>query len=120
MVSKAGDVLRLLTNVVEPMRKEGTSAHQVDQPVQDKLLRAIHDRLVVILRTLSTGQSSNQQNTAQAIQAVVFLSRLLQFDLGLSGVWTPEMKNMSEPLCDILFRLALVGPNTWFSYVVFS
>lgn len=111
MVSKAGDVLRLLTNVVEPLRRDGALTYHVDQGVQDRLIRAVHDKLVALLAFLSNDSVDGRPDPDQAgsVHTCVFLARVLQFDLGLSGAWTPEMKTLAEPLSGVLFQLALVS-----------
>lgn len=106
LVSTAGDILRLLTNVVDPLRKDGLLSHQLDPWVQDKLVHALHDELSAVLEL--TSQDQTDSDRSHSTQAVIFLARLLQFNLGFSGAWTEEMAGLGVSLCGLIFKLALV------------
>ena len=112
-LTKGGDVLRLLTNVTQPSRKDETSAYQVEQWVQDKLLHALHDRFTSVLGIMSDVTQREQHDVGQQdlVQMSIFLARLLQFDLGLSGALAPDTKALSESMCDTLFQLIMVGTS---------
>ena len=110
MVSKAGDILRLLTNVAEPIRKDAQAKCSLDAWVQGRALQCLHDRLMTLFELMKTDEAQTVGDTVlhDSLQAVVFLARVLQFILGFAGTWSQELTTNAESLCSVLFKLILV------------
>ena len=104
-IDRAGEILRLLSRVMEPFRTRGTVFH-LDVNCQERLGKGICD-------TLSAVESMFAAADAEALrpltQHVLFLARLLQFKLGFGGTWTTLVQDQYETLSSVLFRLALVS-----------
>lgn len=110
LVSRAGDILRFLTNVTEPMGK-GETTPSLESCIQDRLVHALQEKLSIILKIMLGAAFQEQDGVPHQalVRLAIFLARLLQFDLGLSEVWTQDMKNRSQALSSTLFQLALVS-----------
>ncbi|KAF9219563.1 hypothetical protein BS17DRAFT_760662 [Gyrodon lividus] len=109
-VNRAGEVLRLLSHVTEPLRTKG-SIFQLDSTSQERLGKAICETLCAV-ESMFVAASASAPN--QLTQNVIFLARLLQFSLGFSGPWTTAFREQYETVSSVLFRLALThasGPH---------
>lgn len=103
-VDRAGELLRVLSHVAEPLRTQG-AVLLLDPLVQERLSK-------VILETLTTTDMmiSGITNTSQELtRTAIFLARLLQFNLGFTGMWTPSCIEVHEGISLVLFRLLLVS-----------
>ena len=108
LVSCAGEILRLLANIVAPFRKDA-SLPQVDPSVQDHLFAALCAKIAEMTEMMAAlVQQPWSEDIARGSQAVIFLARLLQFYLGFPNQWSQQAKDLSEKLCANLTRLALV------------
>ena len=113
---RVGGLLRALVYIAQPFRKEeGPLLLNLDSAVQDDFVVILRDKLSVIRATLTESNGSIQVPTSSSedlsttiSQQVVLLVRLLQFDLGFRGAWTPKLKDLSSELTNDLFHLALV------------
>ena len=112
MVSKAGDILRLLTNVAEPMRKDAQTKCSLEAWVQGRAMQCLHDKLMALFELMDTEKAQTVGDAVlhDRLQAVVFLARVLQFILGFAGTWSQELTTSAESLCSVLFKLILVRP----------
>jgi len=66
----------------------------------------------VILETLTTTDVmiSGVTNTSQELtRTAIFLARLLQFNLGFTGMWSSSCIEVHEGISFVLFRLLLVS-----------
>jgi mediator of RNA polymerase II transcription subunit 12 len=108
-----GEVLRALVYIAQPFRKEGTLFLNLDPLVQDDFVAILHDKLSEIIATLKSNASSTIDLSVQISPPIVLLVRLLQFDLGFRGAWTPKMKDLGGAFIRNLFDLALVRLS-WF------
>lgn len=109
---RIGELLRALVYIAQPFRKEGPLLLNLDPLVQDDFVVILHDKLSEIKVTLESNPSAQvadrEVQSAQISQQVVLLVRLLQFDLGFRGAWTPKLKDLSTTFIKNLFHLALV------------
>ncbi|KIJ67463.1 hypothetical protein HYDPIDRAFT_108239 [Hydnomerulius pinastri MD-312] len=103
-VERAGEILRLLSHVTEPLRTKGWVFH-LDTAGQERLGKAICDMLSAVESMLA---SSAVNVPSQLTQHTIFLARLLQFNMGFTGPWTAAFRGQYEMLSSVLFRLALV------------
>lgn len=115
-VAKAGKVLRLLTNLVEPMRIPGDvpSLPQLDSSAQKDLVSVVQGLLLGIVgrppsNVSSDSTASDHVSMRQTTAATIFLARVLQFMLGFPGAWVQWAKDSCETLSRILSRLILVS-----------
>lgn len=111
VIPAAGEVLRMVANIVARFRESSASMPKLEAQVQEALVTtlslkftAIHELLALVTNGPSTGV-----NLTQVSETTIFLARIIQFILGFPEIWTPSLKNQSEPLCGILVKLALVG-----------
>ncbi|EKM53974.1 uncharacterized protein PHACADRAFT_196411 [Phanerochaete carnosa HHB-10118-sp] len=127
-VGKAGKVLRLLTNLVEPMRAPAstTSLPQVDSPAPRDLISVVQGLLQGIADRLSSSDIpessviSDHDSVRRMIAATIFLARVVQFVLGFPGAWMQWAKDHCENLSQILSRLILVfGSGTTLDVIAF-
>lgn len=92
------------------MREEATLLPQLEPAVQDELIAVLCSKFDTLESSLTTRDSEPGIRAVmpQVFQSVIFLARLLQFDLGFHSAWTPKTKETSIKLVSTLFRLALV------------
>ncbi|KAI0675055.1 hypothetical protein C8Q78DRAFT_1010248 [Trametes maxima] len=107
-VACAGEILRLLANIVAPFRQDATLP-QVDSTVQDHLFSVVCAKFAEMTDVMATLMEQPwSEDISRGSQAVIFLARLLQFYLGFPALWPPQVKDIAEELCANLARLALV------------
>ncbi|TFY51580.1 hypothetical protein EVJ58_g10491, partial [Rhodofomes roseus] len=107
-VSNTGEVLRLLSKIVERFRHNATLPI-LDPAVQDRFFLGLVGRLAQMKEAWAAGRSDDEDDSLnQASHCIIFLSRLLQFDLGFPGAWTPQATDLSATLCKILIDLLLL------------
>jgi mediator of RNA polymerase II transcription subunit 12 len=75
---------------------------------QDKLIRSLESKFSFLESVLSSPANQNRVHR-RATQRSILLARLLQYDLGFPGIWTPCPKAVGANLCSLLFRLLLVS-----------
>lgn len=115
-VDRAGELLRVLSHVAEPLRTPG-AVLPLDPLLQERLSK-------VILETLTTTDVmiSGVTNTSQELtRTAIFLARLLQFNLGFTGMWSSSCIEVHEGISFVLFRLLLKhAAGAHFDAVAFS
>lgn len=115
-VDRAGELLRVLSHVAEPLRTKGVVLH-LDPTVQERLSKVILETLVTIETMLSKLTSISHE----VKRCAIFLARLLQFNLGFIGPWSTSCMEIHEGLTTVLFRLLLVhATGAHFDPVAFS
>ena len=112
-VEGAGEILRALTHLAEPLRAEPSKVPTIEPTIQDGCFSAICNRFKDLATILSKNDDTpleplEQGRPSRTPKIVIFLTRLLQFDLGLRGVWTNNTKSASNDLASTLFELAIV------------
>lgn len=114
MIQSAGELLRLLSNIVKPFRDDPPSLPQLEAAVQDALITALAAKFEMLEGFLSAdvGGSVSYVETKRVTDAVVFLSRLLQFDLGLPGVWTQQTREVDDKILNSILSLAMVSNSS--------
>jgi mediator of RNA polymerase II transcription subunit 12 len=108
-VRRAGDLLRLLAHIANPFQEEHTPL-QLDPSVQDDFITATSNKFTDLESTLAVdGHGATPiQNSSLLAEASIFLGRLVQFDLGIPGAWTPKTRRVARELSMTIFRIALV------------
>lgn len=103
-VDRAGEILRLLSHVMEPFRTRGT-VFQLDSSCQERLGKGICETLSAIEAMFG---AAGAEELKRLTQCIIFVARLLQFKLGFGGTWMTTVHEQYEMLSSTLFRLALV------------
>ena len=82
----------------------------IEPTIQDGCFNAICIRFKDVVTILSADQDAHLDSSdhSEFPQVVILLARLLQFDLGLRGVWTSNVKSAGSGLASTLFGLAMV------------
>ncbi|KAI6129405.1 hypothetical protein EDD16DRAFT_1690096 [Pisolithus croceorrhizus] len=115
-VDRAGELLRVLSHVAEPLRTKGIILH-LDPLVQERLSKVILETLI----TIETMLSKSTNTSHEVKRCAIFLPRLLQFNLGFIGPWSTTCMEIHEGLMAVLFRLLLVyATGAHFDPVAFS
>lgn len=109
-MERTGQLLRVLTHVIESMREEATVLPQLEPTVQDELIEVLCSKFDVLESSFTTSDTESEHKAVMppGSQSVIFLARLLQFDLGFQSAWTSKTRETSNNLVATLFRLALV------------
>ncbi|KAJ7502832.1 hypothetical protein B0H11DRAFT_1986564 [Mycena galericulata] len=102
---RAGELLRVIAYVAEPLRAAGSQLPALDPAIQDEFFEVLNDKFVDVERCLTDAESSLG---VELSQATLSLSRLLQFHLGFPVVWTAKIKELSINLSATIFRLVLL------------
>lgn len=110
VIDVASEQLRLLAHVVEPVRDDPLKIPSMDFQTQDEFFAALTNKMEALDALVSSSVKGTCDMAPQLItHGAVLMARLLQFNLGFKGVWTPKTRDMSSRMCVSVFRLALVG-----------
>ncbi|KAJ7124966.1 hypothetical protein C8R44DRAFT_127826 [Mycena epipterygia] len=101
---RAGELLRVIAYVAEPLRSAGSQLPALDPAIQDEFFEVLNDKFVDVERSLTI----NDMESIELTQAAISLSRLLQFHLGFPVAWTAKIKELSINLSTTIFRLVLL------------
>ncbi|KAJ7647576.1 hypothetical protein FB45DRAFT_893821 [Roridomyces roridus] len=101
---RAGELLRVIAYVAEPLRAAGSQLPALDPAIQDEFFQVLNDKFVEVERNLN----DESRLGTELSQATISLSRLLQFHLGFPVVWTAKIKESSVNLSATILRLALL------------
>lgn len=108
LVANAGEVLRLLSKIVERFRESATLPI-IDATVQDNFFSGLVDRFAQMKEAWFAGPSDDTGDALnEASHCIIFLARLLQFNLGFPGAWTVRATELGTTLCKTLFDLLMV------------
>ena len=108
LVTTTGEVLRLLSKIVERFRESATLP-TLDPAVQDNFFSGLVDKFAQLKEAWSAGRSDDAGDSEnEASHCIIFLARLLQFDLGFPGAWTARATELGTTLCKTLFDLLMV------------
>lgn len=103
-IARGGEILRLLSHVMEPFRTKGVF-FELDVNCRERLGKGICEILSSIESMLV---SRAAEASKRLTQCVLFIARLLQFNLGFEGTWPSAIRDLYDILSSVLFRLALV------------
>ncbi|THH04935.1 hypothetical protein EW145_g5157 [Phellinidium pouzarii] len=108
---KAGHFLNLLSTIMQPYRHLPSPLPSLDGTVQDKFIISLLRKFSALEEALrSQTQRIKEKDNVQVPlrDPVLFLARLLQFDLGFPGAWTQVMKDVGDQVIEVVLRLALL------------
>ena len=106
VISRAGDILRLLTLTLEPLRGSNTPP-RIESQVQDEILPRICSRLEEI-KTILLAEKNKELDRLSTTSRIIFLARLLHFVLTIGTAWSPRAKDVTPLLTSVLTQLTLV------------
>jgi mediator of RNA polymerase II transcription subunit 12 len=106
VITRAGDILRLLTLTLEPLRGSNTPP-RIDSQVQDEILPRICSRLDEI-KTVLLAEQNRELDKLSTTSKITFLARLLHFVLTIGTAWSPRARDVAQPLTSVLAQLTLV------------
>ncbi|KAJ3761793.1 hypothetical protein EV360DRAFT_37070 [Lentinula raphanica] len=106
-MSRAGELLRVLTYIAEPLRRNPSDLPTLDPNIQTEFFEALSKQLSALAR-LFEAPSAAIVNAESLMNACILLARFLQFDLAFRGVWTEGAKAASESLSLSLFKLVQI------------
>lgn len=106
VITRAGDILRLLTLTLEPLRGSNTPP-RIDGQIQDEILPRICNRLDEI-KTVLLAEQNKELDKSSTTSKITFLARLLHFVLTIGTAWSPRAKDVAQPLTSVLTQLTLV------------
>ena len=111
VITRAGDILRLLTLTLEPLRGSNTPP-RIDGQIQDEILPRICNRLEEI-KTVLLAEQNKELDKISTTSKITFLARLLHFVLTIGTAWSPRAKDVAQSLTSVLAQLTLVtSPGT--------
>ncbi|KAF5370753.1 hypothetical protein D9758_002110 [Tetrapyrgos nigripes] len=104
LLSRAGELLRVLIYVAEPLREDATDLPSIQCAIQDNFFQALTSRFKDLSEMLHM-ENTSPSGRADLMQATMLLARFLQFDLAFQGIWTEKTKAMSTDLSATIFSL---------------
>lgn len=112
-LERTGELLRVLAHVAEPLRDGKDQLPSLDPQIQNRFMTLLLAKFEILESILCSEGAADDMDVDGAplpiSDAVILLTRLLQFDLGFPGVWTKETEVCGNNLVAVLFRLVLVG-----------
>ena len=106
VVTRAGDILRLLILTLEPLRGSNTPP-RIEGQVQDEILPRICSRLEEI-KTALHAEKNKELDKLSITPKIIFLARLLHFVLTIGTAWSLRARDAAQPLASVLTHLTLV------------
>ncbi|KAJ4468328.1 hypothetical protein J3R30DRAFT_3305964 [Lentinula aciculospora] len=108
-LGRAGELLRVLTYVAEPLRDNPSELPMLDTTIQTEFFEALSTKFAILVNLLQPSDVETEFVDGQPLMnACILLARFLQFDLAFRGVWTEAAKNASESLSSNLFILVQI------------
>ncbi|KAG6920074.1 hypothetical protein DXG01_010142 [Tephrocybe rancida] len=103
---RAGELLRVLIYVSEPLRENMTPLLSLEISVQDQFIEALLSKLV-LFESLVISTTNSDTDDSDLTQDIVLFLRLLQFEMGFRGTWTSRMKDATDRVVSCLFRITV-------------
>ncbi|KAJ7039194.1 hypothetical protein C8F04DRAFT_1087468 [Mycena alexandri] len=104
---RAGELLRVIAYVTEPLRVAGSQLPALDAAIQHEFFEVLNRKFVEVEHALTANDVESNLD-AELTHAAISLSRLLQFHLGFPVAWTGKIKELSASLSATIFRLVLL------------
>ena len=116
MTNRADHFLTLLSNVASPMKGDTSEvAPRLDTDAQDEFMPKLLAKLELMEASIRKCAESTESIPARRpllTGPVLFVIRLLQYDLGFEGAWTPQTREIGNRLLATVLRLAVVSTMT--------
>lgn len=109
-IERASQLLRVLTRVAESNREEALDICQLDPSVQKEFINAVSAKMSELEAALTAHYSDPKAavDGSPLAGSIIFLCRVLHFDLGLRGAWTTSTRIQTASLVPVLSRIAMV------------
>ncbi|KAI0344762.1 hypothetical protein BDW22DRAFT_1354912 [Trametopsis cervina] len=112
IASQAGEVLRFLTNIADPLREDPATNGQsfpLDTAAQEELVSELQSEFSGILDILSAIRAGELEGLEwqAAARALILFARILHFSLGIPSLWTSRSRLDSETICKTITELIL-------------
>lgn len=117
--AKAGHFLHLLSAIVLPFKHSPATLPPLEHAIQDSFIASLSIKLSALVNTIRDQIEAGNRNLIGLTDPVLFLARLLQFDLGFPGVWTQKVKDMGVLLMTTILRLAVIHGGPMLNPVAF-
>lgn len=101
-LTRAGEVLRVLIYVAEPLRDGPTPLPLIEPDIQDRFLSILHAKF----QDIESFASSH--DPIRLTQGAILLCRFLQFSLGFRRDWTTQAVDDARGLITIVLKLIVV------------
>lgn len=105
-LKRSGQLLRVLAHVAESIHEEASLLPQLESVVQNEFINVLCTQFEALENALNIDGEGEAFHVSEGL---IFLARLLQFNLGFPGAWTNQVKEVSSKLLATLFRLAVVS-----------
>lgn len=105
-VTAGGEILHLLAAVLQPIRDNGQLLPELDSSVQERFLEAWITAFNPAASSIISRTAVTPADDCAGI--VIFMTRLLHFDLGIPGAWTKQLQQYGHAMCSSLFDLSIV------------
>lgn len=108
---RAGQLLRVLTRVAESNREEASEICELDSSIQNEFINVVGAKLSELEAALTAYYSGPEAayDGSPPANSVIFLCRLLHFDLSLRGAWTTSTRMQATGFVPVLSRIAMVS-----------
>ena len=113
MTERADHFLTLLSSIAGPTKGDiSESAPRLDADVQNEFM----PKLLAKLKLLESSVLKYAEETELGFgrrppmtSSILFMARLVQFDLGFEGIWTDQTREVGSQLLLVILRLASVS-----------
>lgn len=109
--TKAGHFLKLLATIMQPFRSPGDNLPSIEEGIQGRLIDAVFNKLSALETEMRKDAAENLGKLAahsELTEPVLFLARLLQFDLGFPGIWTQRTREVGDKILNVVYKLAIL------------
>ncbi|KAG5638808.1 hypothetical protein H0H81_010037 [Sphagnurus paluster] len=103
---RAGELLRVLIYVAEPLREGTAPLPLVEISIEENFVDALLSKVVSMEPTI-TSDSPLEVIAEDVNQEIVLLLRFLQFEMGFRTIWTSKIKDATDKIASSLFKLAV-------------
>lgn len=109
-IERAGQLLRVLTRVAESSREEALDICELDPSIQNEFINIVSAKMSELEAALTAYHTNTEMadDDSPLANSIIFLCRLLHFDLGLRGAWTTSTRMQTTSLVSVLSRIAMV------------
>ncbi|KAG6829453.1 hypothetical protein H0H92_004513 [Tricholoma furcatifolium] len=100
---RAGEILRVLIHIAEPLREKTIPFSSLETSTQDAFIEALFSKLQAVETHITS--SGVDADTSDLTQDMVLFLRLLQFEIGFREAWTSRMKDATVKVASLLIKI---------------
>ena len=108
--------MKLLSSIMDPYREDQAATPILDLEVQDSLTYVLFSKLQMLVDNLMESTSDDHAQETIVTEGIIFISRLLQFELGFISDWKQPQRELLQKLLLLVYRVAIVSfafPQTY-------